>query len=633
MPDNVPKTLPGTRRDDDDHYEVLFGSDAFDRAVNPPPADEPSGADNRWRALAEREGYEKANLAATYVAVFFAPVVAALEMATGGDPANLGWSIDAAYWIEIAMAVFFICDTVIGALAYGMAYLKTPACWINILAIGSTGMSLTAHDIGIANPRVLRILRTVRAVAKVGLVQKVGTRETVLGAEMLRSMSRDDAWYAVGILLLISMLGDFSLGNYATWSDPVLEMIIYGGIVLAVRWKAERNLERVGQVFMDRLSEANTIIISKMREIPGLEDADELIAQRAQERAAEGQKLNEIDTLIEAIGMIIANLRRFISRRAFLEAKGERVIPTRSPVALMFTDVAGFSQVTRRLGAEVLPVLQAYLGEMNAGVISHGGDIDKFLGEGIFAYFHDKTDPGHEAEAAFDAACAMYRSGEALNAANQVWDDLFREHEDWQEFRDFKTRFGLHWGEVVAGPVGSLERADSTLIGDNVNLAARLEHLNEDYGTAILVSRAFTERLSGDRRVSCRRVDKVAIPESEEPIDVFTVDVEPLPVSFLMLFEQGLRHYLDGDWAPARIKFIAARDALKAADFAADGATEALITRIEDTNAFWQRAVRHLRDRIPTEFTEIVAANLTDRLGGGAYLPPAGWPGYWRHRG
>ena len=634
MPDT---TTPAPDRDqaDRDRYEVLFGSDAFDRAVDPTMAgvaDDDDAPTSRWRRLAENSTYEMLNLWATYVAVFFAPLIAGAEMAAGAEGATLSWSVQLALWVEVSMAVFFAFDTLVGLLAYGVAYLKTPACWINVLAVGSTGMALFAHDLGLANPRVLRILRTVRAVAKVGLVQKVGTRETVLGAEMLRQMGRDDAWYAVGILLLISMLGDFSLGNYGHWSDPLLEIVIYAGMVLAVRWKAERNVERVGQVFMDRLREANGIILKKMSEIPGLEDADRLIEERADQRRSEGRSLNEIDTLVEAIGMIIANLRRFISRRAFLEAKGEHVIPTRSPVALMFTDVAGFHDATRRMGPDVLPVLQAYLSEMNSGVIDHGGDIDKFIGEGIFAYFHDKSAPGREADAAYDAAVAMYRSGEALNAANEVWDELFRDHDDWQEFRQFKTRFGLHFGEVVAGPVGSEERADSTLIGDNVNLAARLESLNDDYDTAIIVSAAFVERLSADRRVSCRRIDKVQVPErDDEAMDVFVVDVDPLPVGFLLAFENGLAHYLDGNWARARARLIEARDALAAAGLGPDGATEALIHRIEATNAFWHKAIKHLRDRVPDEFTEAAAANLVDRLGASTFLPPADWPGYWRH--
>ncbi len=70
------------------------------------------------------------------------------------------------------MGIFFMFDTCVGALAYGMAYFKTPAAWINIMAIAATGASFFVGDTGVANPRVLRILRTVRAVAKVGLVKK-----------------------------------------------------------------------------------------------------------------------------------------------------------------------------------------------------------------------------------------------------------------------------------------------------------------------------------------------------------------------------------------------------------------------------------------------------------------------------
>jgi hypothetical protein len=395
--------------DSADRYEALFGRIDLDNDVSKDAEEE----DERgfWLRLAEDEGYERVNLIATYVAVFFAPAAAFLEMIGGAS--ELYWSVEAARWIEALMGIFFIFDICVGALAYGISYFRTPAAWINIMAVGATGVSFFAGDVGIANPRVLRILRTVRAVAKVGLVQKVGTRETVLGAEMLRAMSRDDAWYAVGILILISVLGDFSIGTYLHFSDPILEIFINAAMVYAVRWKAERNVARVGQVFMDRLREANTVILAKMREIPGLEDADALIQRRSDEAAAEGRKLNEIDTMVEAIGMIINNLRRFISRRAFLEAKGERVIPTRSPVSLMFTDVAGFQIMTQELEKDVLPVLKTYLGEMNRGVTRYGGDIDKFLGEGIFAYFHNNNQPQKSADAAFDAALEMRKISEA----------------------------------------------------------------------------------------------------------------------------------------------------------------------------------------------------------------------------
>jgi len=560
--------------------------------------------------------------------VFFAPIAAFLEML--GGTTELVWSSEAARWVEALMGIFFMFDICVGALAYGLKYFKTPSAWINILAVGATGASFLAGNTGIANPRVLRILRTVRAVAKVGLVQKVGTRETVLGAEMLTSMGRDDAWYAVGILILISLLGDFSIGNYLHFSDPVLEIIIYAAMIYAVRWKAERNVERVGKIFMDRLHEANQVILGKMREIPGLEDADAIIQRRAEEAESEGRHLNEIDTLIEAISMIISNLRRFISRRAFLEAKGERVIPTRSPVALMFTDVAGFQAMTHELEKDILPVLKTYLGEMNRGVSRHGGDIDKFLGEGIFAYFHNNENPRTSANAAFDAAVEMRKLSEALEVAGGVWDEFFKDKEGWEDRKRFNTRFGLHWGLVVAGPVGDDDRADSTLIGDNVNLASRLESLNEIYGTQILVSAEFYKSLSADRRVLCRRIDRIVIPGHDEPFDIYTVDIQPMPVGFLLAFDRGVSAYLDGDWGKARAALHAARSALIAEDEDPDAATEALIKRIEDINSFWQKAVSHLRERVPEDVTEETASSLASRLSGDTWLPPHEWQGAWR---
>lgn len=625
--------VPASTGSSADRYEALFGRAAFERRMSgDTAADSAAPANSIWRRLAEHPTYETANIIATYVAVFFAPIAAGIEIAFGTPASQLSVSITAARVVEAAAAVFFLADTVVGLLAFRAPYLRTPACWINLLAVGATALSMFTGGIGIANPRVLRILRTVRTVAKVGLVQKVGTKETVLGAEMLRNMSRDDAWFAMAILLLVSMLGDFTIGQYNQWSDPVIELAIYAALVVAVRWKAARNVERVGRVFMDRLTEANNLIRARMREIPGLEDSDRLIAERAAEADRQGRKLNEIDTLIEAIRMIISNLRRFISRRAFLEAKGERVIPTRSPVALMFTDVAGFSEVTRTLDKQVLPVLQTYLGAMNKEVMQAGGDIDKFLGEGIFAYFHDDANPALAANAAFDAAIGMYRSGEALAEAETTWDELFASRPELDRFRRFETRFGLHWGVVITGPVGSEERADSTLIGDNVDIAARLEMLNDVYDTRLLASQAFFERVSADRRVACRRIDRVSIPEAPEAVfDLYTIDPDPLPVAFLGRFEAGVGHYLEGDWTTAHGELEAARAVLAAADRPADGATEALIGRIEATNAFWQKAVRHLRERVPDRFTDRAAEELTGAFQGGRQLPPAAWRGHWRH--
>ena len=93
----------------------------------------------------------------------------------------------------------------------------------------------------------------------------------------------------------------------------------------------------------------------------------------------------------------------------------------------MLTDVAGFQSMTHELEKYILPVLKTYLGEMNRGVTRHGGDIDKFLGEGIFAYFHDNEEPNMSANAAFDAAVEMRKLSEALEVAGGFWEDFFQD--------------------------------------------------------------------------------------------------------------------------------------------------------------------------------------------------------------
>ncbi|MEX2310978.1 MAG: hypothetical protein WD624_00845, partial [Rhodospirillales bacterium] len=134
----------------EDRYEALFGRIplSHEAAQNEQALAPGKGV---WLRLAENEGYERLNLAATYLAVFFAPIAAFLEML--GGVTTLDWSVEAARWVEALMGIFFMFDICVGALAYGMKYFRTPAAWINILAVGATGASFTAGDIGMANPR------------------------------------------------------------------------------------------------------------------------------------------------------------------------------------------------------------------------------------------------------------------------------------------------------------------------------------------------------------------------------------------------------------------------------------------------------------------------------------------------
>ena len=117
--------------------------------------------------------------------------------------------------------------------------------------------------------------------------------------------------------------------------------------------------------------------------------------------------------------------------------------------------------------------------------MAHGGTVDKFVGDAVMAIWNAPAeDPDHVVH-----ACAAVL---ACREANRQLNAEF-EREGWPAF---KTRFGLHAGEAVVGIVGSADRMAYTVLGATVNLAARLEPLNKDYGTEILVSETVQLRVA-----------------------------------------------------------------------------------------------------------------------------------------
>jgi len=602
-----------------------------DPRTGPEPTASRSGTlQSKLAGLSARRGYDRLNIVVTLFAVFTLPVAGLL--------AHVGGAEDVADWtaiglgIEAAATLFFLFDIAVGFASQGRAYALTSAFTINVLACGGMAFELLAGHLGIANPRVLRVLRTIRAVAKAGLLVRGTTMDSVLGAEALRRMNEQDAWYALMLLILLSFLGHFSIGVYDTAADALIEIAVYVGFILAVRWKASRNRAQVEAVFISRLRDANRRVLERMQEIPGLEDADTLVRGRAEEYERQGRTLTEIELMVESIGMIMGNLRRFISRRTFAEAKGEIVLAPDRPVALMFTDVEGFSRITEAMRQQVIPVLQRYLGDMGQGVARFNGDVDKFIGDAVFAYFDDVENPANSANLCFDAALAMQQHCRLLGEANEEWARLFNGEEEWQEFRHFRTRFGLHLGHVVAGPIGDEHRADSTLIGDDVNLSARLEGLSKKYGCYFLMSDMFHDCLSPDRQAQCRRVDRVTVAGREDtPLDIYTVEEERKPDAYYDLYDEALALYLDGDWQSAHETFDRAQSALTDAGRPECPVARAMMNRIETNRMFWFKAVDHMHERAPDVVDETLKAKLIAKRQALPFIAPVSWPGFWRH--
>ncbi|MFN4309522.1 MAG: adenylate/guanylate cyclase domain-containing protein [Ferrovibrio sp.] len=180
-------------------------------------------------------------------------------------------------------------------------------------------------------------------------------------------------------------------------------------------------------------------------------------------------------------------------------------------VTILFSDIAGFTSIAESCSpAELVQALNGYFSTMTAIIEGHGGFVDKYIGDAIVAVFGAPLN---------DAKHAAH----ALRAALHMRDALLREPERFAvKGRVLHTRIGLNTGRALIGNIGSPRRFNYTAMGDAVNLAARLEGANKQYGTTILASEA-TMNAAGDA-VLARRIDSVQVVGRLAAVQIF----EPL---------------------------------------------------------------------------------------------------------
>ncbi len=182
--------------------------------------------------------------------------------------------------------------------------------------------------------------------------------------------------------------------------------------------------------------------------------------------------------------------------------------PKRRELSYIFTDVAGFTTIAEGMDAASLSdVMNRYLDGMVRVVFRHGGTVDKFIGDAVFALFNaPKDQPDHAARA---AACALEldQFAQTFLAAEQAAGRAFG-----------VTRIGVHSGPASVGNFGAELRFEYTALGDNVNTAARLEGLNKYLGTRVAMSGA-TASLCPD--IPRRPVGRIVLKGKTEPIPVY----------------------------------------------------------------------------------------------------------------
>jgi adenylate cyclase len=187
-------------------------------------------------------------------------------------------------------------------------------------------------------------------------------------------------------------------------------------------------------------------------------------------------------------------------------------------MSVLFSDIRGFTQITEKGEPEELVLqLNEYFSRMVEIVFRHQGTVDKFVGDMVMALFGAPMEDEAHAEHAVAAALEMVN---ALGELNRKWALEGRAQLD--------IGIGINSGVMIAGNIGSSSIMSYTVIGDNVNLASRLESLNKEYGTRIIVSDATRSRLTGQRNV--RPLGDVIVKGKTCPVAIFAIDVpSPLP--------------------------------------------------------------------------------------------------------
>jgi class 3 adenylate cyclase len=248
--------------------------------------------------------------------------------------------------------------------------------------------------------------------------------------------------------------------------------------------------------------------------------AEDILKVRTFDLSGEGQtinsSINEIKEMSHAVDSMKKGLRSFKKYVPadlvveLLKIRKEAELGTdKRDITLMFTDIVDFTNISEKISPDELSKnLGQYLQQLSEAIKKNNGTIDKYIGDAIMAFWGAPNEvPNH-------AKAACYSVLECLNLVSSINLDLAR-----RGYPPFKTRFGIHSGSAIVGNIGHTERLSYTAIGDNVNLASRIESINKAYGTEVLISEATYNEVKDE--FVARAVDQVILKGKTQPLKIY----------------------------------------------------------------------------------------------------------------
>ena len=306
-------------------------------------------------------------------------------------------------------------------------------------------------------------------------------------------------------------------------------LILAAGILSA--WLARRIIAKPLITVIDELKHVERFELDQVRRHPS--------------------RLVELENLSSAIADMaggLAAFRKYIPADLVKMLVSEGIEPhpggSIRTLTVLFADIAGFTGLSERLGDQIIPLLSSYLDTMSREISSHGGTIDKFIGDAVMAFWGA---PATNADHAVDACRTALACQHALRASGLTDDSG----------RPLKVRIGINSGDMLVGNIGSEFRLNYTVIGDAVNVASRLEGANKEYGTEIIIGEE-TRRLAGDR-LHVRELDRLMVYGRVGGLAIYELlgvaECGTKPPSWVALYDSGLAAYRARNFAGAMICF------------------------------------------------------------------------------
>lgn len=260
------------------------------------------------------------------------------------------------------------------------------------------------------------------------------------------------------------------------------------------------------------------------------------------EKVETKDEIKDLSIEINNIVTIVRGILPYISFHTLQNA--DRNNSRTRELCFLFTDIRGFTTLCEgRSPTDVINILDRYLGIETKIILDNGGDVDKYVGDEMMAFFSGPNKEINACKAAMEIRKAMRKE---------------QEKDQKEGTQPISMGIGINSGKVVFGPVGSSTRKDFTSIGDTVNLAARLEGANKEYGSKTIISEAVYEQLQG--AFICRELDYITVKGKTEPVRIYEIlqsakDSTEKLYDIKKLFEAGLNAYRKKQWKTAEKYF------------------------------------------------------------------------------